>query len=109
VRRHAAAFDIPESEGGVMPPHSKAPSAHQPREISGEAPDALGRPPSFARSFNLCHPWNPWRFVFRMGTHARTREVSGEPVPRLRRSSLKMETSRSARRAPWSAAACRRF
>jgi SAM-dependent methyltransferase len=37
VRRHAAAFDIPEWEGGVMPPHSKAPSAHPPREISGES------------------------------------------------------------------------
>jgi hypothetical protein len=25
VRLHAAAFDTPESEGGGMPPHSKAP------------------------------------------------------------------------------------
>jgi hypothetical protein len=36
VRRHGAAFDIPEWEGGVMPPHSKAPSAHQRSEVSGE-------------------------------------------------------------------------
>jgi hypothetical protein len=36
VRRHAAAFDIPEWEGGGVPPHSKAPSAHQTKEISGE-------------------------------------------------------------------------
>jgi hypothetical protein len=33
VRRHDAAFGIPKSESGVMPPHSKAPSARKSGQV----------------------------------------------------------------------------
>jgi hypothetical protein len=72
---------------------SRRPDGEAEAGMLGQAPNAVGRPPSFVRSLNPCHPGIGGVFAFyRKSIDARKEEVSGEPLRQLRGRSLETET-----------------